>query len=152
MCSGLYAIHPLTGKELPIWFADYVLADYGSGAVMMVPAHDERDHAFAEKFGIEIIPVITGESPLPNPLLQGEGTCPTVSLKQYKETPAYIVSLAQQLRTDQTNAERILWEVVRAKRLYNTKWRRQHPFGRYIADFYCHEYKLVIELDGDTHV
>ncbi len=59
--SGVYAKHPLTGKDIPIRFADYVLADYGSGAVMMVPAHDERDFEFAKKFGIEIVPVIEGE-------------------------------------------------------------------------------------------
>jgi leucyl-tRNA synthetase len=46
---------------IPIWFADYVLADYGSGAVMMVPAHDARDFAFAKKFGIEIKQVISNE-------------------------------------------------------------------------------------------
>ncbi len=56
--SGLYTKHPLTWKDIPIRFADYVVADYGSGAVMMVPAHDERDFEFAKKFGIEIIPVI----------------------------------------------------------------------------------------------
>ena len=59
--SGIYALHPLTNTKIPIWFADYVLADYGSGAVMMVPAHDERDYAFAEKFGMEIKQVIDGE-------------------------------------------------------------------------------------------
>jgi leucyl-tRNA synthetase len=51
--SGLYATHPLTGEDVAIWYADYVLADYGTGAVMMVPAHDERDWEFAKKFGIE---------------------------------------------------------------------------------------------------
>jgi len=56
--SGLYAIHPLTGESVPVWFADYVLMDYGSGAVMMVPAHDERDREFAHKFGIEVKQVI----------------------------------------------------------------------------------------------
>jgi leucyl-tRNA synthetase len=56
--SGLYATHPLTGESVPVWFADYVLMDYGSGAVMMVPAHDERDREFAHKFGIEVKQVI----------------------------------------------------------------------------------------------
>lgn len=56
--SWLYAIHPLTGEQVPVWFADYVLMDYGSGAVMMVPAHDERDREFAQKFGIEVKQVI----------------------------------------------------------------------------------------------
>ena len=56
--SWLYALHPLTGEQVPVWFADYVLMDYGSGAVMMVPAHDERDREFAQKFGIEVKQVI----------------------------------------------------------------------------------------------
>lgn len=56
--TGAYAIHPLTGKEVPIWVGDYVLATYGTGAVMAVPAHDERDFAFAEKFNLPITRVI----------------------------------------------------------------------------------------------
>ena len=56
--SWLYALHPLTGEQVPVWFADYVLMDYGSGAVMMVPAHDERDREFAQKFNIPVKQVI----------------------------------------------------------------------------------------------
>lgn len=58
--SGAYAINPLTGKEIPIWISDYVLAGYGTGAIMAVPAHDSRDYAFAKKFDLPIIPVIEG--------------------------------------------------------------------------------------------
>ena len=57
--TGAYAINPANAKAVPIWLADYVLATYGTGAIMAVPAHDERDFAFAQKFGIEIIPVIS---------------------------------------------------------------------------------------------
>jgi len=56
--TGAYAIHPFTGKEIPIWVGDYVLAGYGTGAVMGVPAHDSRDHAFAKHFGLDIPVVI----------------------------------------------------------------------------------------------
>ena len=52
--SGLYAINPVTGKEIPIWIADYVLASYGTGAIMAVPSHDERDEAFAKKYDLEV--------------------------------------------------------------------------------------------------
>lgn len=55
--SGLYAINPATEKEIPIWISDFVLASYGTGAIMSVPAHDERDKEFAKKFGLEIISV-----------------------------------------------------------------------------------------------
>ena len=58
--TGAYAINPVNGKEIPIWISDYVLASYGTGAIMAVPAHDERDYAFASKFGIDIIPVLEG--------------------------------------------------------------------------------------------
>lgn len=58
VCSGIFAIHPLTGVQIPVWFADYVLMDYGTGAVMFVPAHDERDWEFAEKHGLELKQVI----------------------------------------------------------------------------------------------
>ena len=58
--TGAYAINPVNGKEIPIWIADYVLASYGTGAIMAVPAHDERDWDFANQFGLDIIPVLEG--------------------------------------------------------------------------------------------
>ena len=60
--TGAYAINPINGKEVPIWISDYVLATYGTGAVMAVPAHDERDYEFATKFKLDIIPVIESEN------------------------------------------------------------------------------------------
>lgn len=57
---GAYAVNPVNGKALPIWISDYVLATYGTGAIMAVPAHDERDYAFATKFGLDILPVLEG--------------------------------------------------------------------------------------------
>ena len=56
--TGAYAVNPVNGERVPIWIADYVLMSYGTGAIMAVPAHDERDHAFATKFGLEIRKVI----------------------------------------------------------------------------------------------
>ncbi|MDD5571057.1 MAG: leucine--tRNA ligase [Bacteroidales bacterium] len=58
--SGAFAIHPFTGKEIPVWIADYVLLGYGTGAVMAVPGHDSRDYAFAKHFNIPIVEVISG--------------------------------------------------------------------------------------------
>ena len=58
--TGSYAVNPLSGKEIPIWISDYVLAGYGTGAIMAVPAHDSRDYAFAKKFSLPIIPLIEG--------------------------------------------------------------------------------------------
>ncbi|WP_099975063.1 leucine--tRNA ligase [Lactobacillus terrae] len=66
--TGAYAVNPVTGKEVPIWISDYVLATYGTGAVMAVPAHDERDYAFAKKFDLPFYQVIEGD------ILEAPGT------------------------------------------------------------------------------
>ena len=58
--EGLMAINPVNGKEIPVWVSDYVLMGYGTGAIMAVPAHDERDYAFAKKFGIPMVEVVAG--------------------------------------------------------------------------------------------
>jgi len=58
--TGSYAVNPLTGKKVPVWVSDYVLAGYGTGAIMAVPAHDSRDYAFARRFDLPIIPLIEG--------------------------------------------------------------------------------------------
>lgn len=58
--TGAYAVNPMTGKQIPIWVSDYVLAGYGTGAIMAVPAHDSRDYAFARHFDLPIIPLIEG--------------------------------------------------------------------------------------------
>lgn len=62
---GSYVTHPLTKKDIPIWIADYVLNSYGSGALMLVPAHDKRDYDFAIKYNLKITPVIDSSEPLP---------------------------------------------------------------------------------------
>ena len=67
------------------------------------------------------------------------------------QVPAYVYQLCRKLRGKQTDAEKLLWECLRRKRLKGLKFRRQHPIGRYIADFYCPEARLVIELDGGIH-
>ncbi len=74
--TGSYAINPLNGSEMPIWISDYVLVDYGTGAIMCVPAHDNRDFEFAKKFDLEIIQVIANKDKALTPLEEafiGEG-------------------------------------------------------------------------------
>ncbi len=63
--TGGYALHPLSGERIPIWVADYVLMDYGTGAIMAVPGHDERDFAFAQSFGLRVQPVVCSRRALP---------------------------------------------------------------------------------------
>lgn len=68
--TGACAVHPLTGKQIPIWTGDYVLMDYGTGAIMGVPGHDARDFEFARQFDLPVIRVLESEAPLP---FEGEG-------------------------------------------------------------------------------
>ncbi|HAS14130.1 MAG TPA: leucine--tRNA ligase, partial [Idiomarina abyssalis] len=77
MDTGIKATHPMTGEEIPIWVANFVLMDYGSGAVMAVPAHDQRDWEFATKYKLEIRPVIepiSGDSDIQKAAITEKGT------------------------------------------------------------------------------
>src|SRR5579862_56197 len=71
--TGAYAVNPVNGDRIPIWVADYVLMGYGAGAIMAVPAHDERDYEFAGKFGLEIRQVVRGPGPDAAECFSGEG-------------------------------------------------------------------------------
>ena len=79
-----------------------------------------------------------------------------MSTKNYKDTlfkgaTSSTFNNAQQLRSSETEAEKKLWDLLRNRKLNGKKFRRQHPFGNYILDFYCNECKLAIELDGEVH-
>ena len=77
MDTGIKAVHPMTGEEIPVWVANFVLMDYGSGAVMAVPAHDQRDWEFATKYQLEIRPVIeplSGDSDIEKAAITEKGT------------------------------------------------------------------------------
>ncbi|MBI3818449.1 MAG: leucine--tRNA ligase [Planctomycetes bacterium] len=72
--TGAFAVNPANGKEMPVWIADYVLMNYGSGAIMAVPGHDERDHTFAKKFGLPIVEVVRGGAvPVAETAFSGDG-------------------------------------------------------------------------------
>jgi very-short-patch-repair endonuclease len=89
------------------------------------------------------------------PLPKGEGLGVRSEISKLagsnRQIPKVLLERARELRKRQTPAEQILWECLRNRRLLNTKFRRQHNIGRYIADFYCHEKLLIIELDGSIH-
>ena len=91
----------------------------------------------------------SGTPPSPRPSPKGRGS----NARQYRGGYQFagLVELARELRKKQTPAEALLWEMLRNRRLLGFKFRRQHQFGDYIADFYCHEAKLVIECDGAAH-
>ncbi len=265
--TGAYAKHPFTGKPIPVWIAEYVLAGYGTGAIMGVPCGDQRDFAFAKHFNIPITNIIgdayTGEEanstkeatlqnsdflngllmkdaiaiaiskteelgigkrkvnyrmrdagfsrqrywgePFPivwedgvaialnendlplvlphaekyGPGPEGEGPLANITewvdltpnpspkereLREHSEDQkeyGYITStadewkntlaFAKQNRHHQTEAEEILWELVRNRNISGYKFRRQHPISGFIPDFVCLEQKLIIEVGGDYH-
>ena len=68
-----------------------------------------------------------------------------------RDTPKYIVDIAKELRKNQTRTEKIIWDKLRGRRLNGHKFRRQYAIGRYIADYYCCEARLAIEIDGKIH-
>ncbi len=99
---------------------------------------------------VSVIHAVKKSPPL-TPPLSGEGDRKSVVIQNYGESPSYLKDLVLDLRKNQTNAEKMLWEILRNKQLNWIKFRRQHPFWRYIADFFSSELKLVIELDWKIH-
>ena len=73
-------------------------------------------------------------------------------MHEKNNSPHYIIKLAQEMRRNSTPCEKILWDVLKENKLKGCKFRRQHPVNRYIIDFFCHEKKLAIEVDGDIHM
>ena len=82
---------------------------------------------------------------------QGEGELPNCRIMR-KTSQEEIHRRAKKLREKMTKAEMILWDILRNRKLKGRKFRRQHPVGSFIVDFYCHEEKMVVELDGDHHI
>ncbi len=74
-----------------------------------------------------------------------------MAMKKYKHKHRYITEIARKLRQNMTDSEKKLWEHLSNKKLNGLRFRRQHPIGRYIVDFYNHENKIAIEVDGDIH-
>ncbi|HTO25932.1 MAG TPA: leucine--tRNA ligase, partial [Gaiellaceae bacterium] len=124
--TGHHATNPVNGERLPIWVADYVLMDYGTGAIMAVPAHDERDAEFAETFGLPVIQVIDDEGRLVN----SDGFD---GLSVADGTRAIVASLAEQGRGEQTISYR----------LRDWSFSRQRYWGCPIPIVYCDACGLV---------
>ena len=88
--KGINAINPINGEEVPVWIADYVLASYGSGAIMAVPAHDERDYHFAKKFGLDIRPVYVPDTPKTKEQEQTIASYDNKTQEYFERTPAQV--------------------------------------------------------------
>ncbi len=146
--TGSYARHPLTGEEIPIWIADYVLPSYGTGAVMGVPAHDRRDFEFARRFGLPVKVVI-------RPPEQGEG------LSEAYEGPGEMVNSGEFSGMWSEDGKRALAEYLERKglgrrtvsyRLRDWLISRQRYWGAPIPIIYCSECGIVPVPEEDLPV
>ncbi|MFC4425786.1 leucine--tRNA ligase [Deinococcus navajonensis] len=138
--TGSFATHPISGHQLPIWVADYVLVTYGTGSIMAVPAHDERDFAFAHKFGLEIREVIRpegneGMGEQAEAAFTGEGLI--VNSGEFDGLPGGKASIAQIVETLEAQG------VAKAKTTYRLRdwlFARQRYWGTPIPIVYCPEH------------
>jgi len=106
--TGAYAIHPITQKPIPIWTADYVLMDYGTGAIMAVPGHDLRDHEFASKFGLDVVRVLQSEEPLP---YEGDGQLVNSDFLNGLSKPQAIERMIRHLEEKKLGSRRVEYKL-----------------------------------------
>ncbi len=145
--TGSYAINPINGKEVPVWIADYVLATYGTGCVMAVPAHDERDFAFASKFNLPIERVITdkqdNEPALPfceHGILVNSGQFDGLTTDEAKK------AIVSELEKDELGKMKVNF------RLRDWLVSRQRYWGAPIPVIYCNECGIVPVPEKDLPV
>ena len=135
--TGAYAINPATGEQIPVWVADYVLMSYGTGAIMAVPAHDQRDLEFARKFGLPIVPVFAPDGMAPDPDTMTEAVTHDgvmINSGQFSgrsEGPETLHSMIAWL------AERGVGEARTTYRLHDWLISRQRYWGPPIPMIYC---------------
>ena len=143
---------------------DFELTDKQKIALFQILKDMEKTHSMARLLewdvwtGKTIVALISGihviSSPPLTPPPSGEGDLEErnwLVLQNYFESPNYLKDIVLKLRKNQTEAEKILWEILRWQKLNWMKFRRQHPFWRYVADFFCAKEKLVVELDWEIH-
>ncbi len=128
--TGRYALHPYTGERLPIWVASYVLVQYGTGAVMGVPAHDARDHAFAQHYKLPILPVFGGGDPLAQAHDTAEGTLINSGVLNGLDVPTATQHLLQALAGRGLGARQVQY------RWRDAAFGRQRYWGEPIPIYY----------------
>lgn len=172
--TGAYAMHPLTGEQIPIWAADYVLMGYGTGAVMAVPAHDERDKEFAKKFALPIKQVIaeyttlTGQDAPKSDENIVEFDAATVIIKHWEEELYYVVEFSNKAQgfvgghvelgeTTEQTAIRETAEESGYIDIKNIEQLMEHAYGRGYKprksrEELCHDSLYLIHLKSDERV
>ena len=136
--TGAWAIHPFTEKTIPIWVADYVLMDYGTGAIMAVPGHDERDFDFAEKFNLPIVRVLESSGDLP---FMGEGRLCHSQFLNGLDKRAAIEKMSQTLE------EKAFGQKVIQYKLRDWLFSRQRYWGEPFPVFYEKDKTRPLALD-----
>ena len=145
--TGAYAIHPFSGKEIPIWVGDYVLAGYGTGAVMAVPAHDSRDYAFAKYFNLPIIEVVSGGDISKESYDAKEGILVNsdfINCLQVKEAVKKVLAKIEEMKIGERKVNYRLRDAIFSRQRY---W--GEPFPVYYKDempYILPEDKLPLEL------
>lgn len=133
--TGLYAINPLTNLKIPVWVSDYVLMNYGTGAIMAVPAHDERDHEFAQKFDLPIVQVVQNEST--DEVYTGEGVLINSAEYDGKETSKARDQIVKDLIKLGVAKERVNYK------LHDWVFSRQRYWGEPIPVVHCDKCGVV---------
>ncbi len=147
--SGSYAINPFTGEEIPVWISDYVLAGYGTGAIMAVPAHDSRDYAFAKKFNLAIPPLVEGCDVSEESFDAKEGIV-TNSPKQGVESPLNLNGLTIKEAIAKTKVyirESGLGDVKINYRLRDAIFSRQRYWGEPFPIYYKNGVPHTLDID-----
>ena len=149
--SGSYAINPFTGEAVPIWISDYVLAGYGTGAIMAVPAHDSRDYAFAKHFGLEIRPLVEGCDVSEESFDAKEGivcNSPRPDVTPYCDLSLNGLTIKEAIeKTKQYVKEHNLGRVKVNYRLRDAIFSRQRYWGEPFPVYYKNGMPYVIEED-----
>ncbi len=128
--TGSYARHPFTGEDIPIWVADYVLAGYGTGAIMAVPAHDSRDYAFARHFGLDIKEVVEGGDILENAFEAKEGKLTNSDFLDGLEVQEAILKAIEKIEAKSLGVRQINY------RLRDAAYSRQRYWGEPFPIYY----------------
>jgi leucyl-tRNA synthetase len=140
--TGSYAVHPFTGKKIPIWIADYVLGGYGTGAIMAVPAHDARDHAFAKHFNLPIVEVISGGADVQNePFEAKSGKTVNSDFLNGLEVPAAIAKAVDEIEKRRLGVRKTNF------RLRDAIFSRQRYWGEPFPVYYRNGIPHMLPLD-----